>query len=91
MLNFFKTRFGKIEAVQETQRDVATRALKELNAVMAGLEVKPKLSFDPASGEISIELPEQMPDEALALPAPDKVQDSGKADDAAEEKLAEAA
>ncbi|MBU2980875.1 hypothetical protein KO498_03520 [Lentibacter algarum] len=54
----------------ETQRQTVERALAEINAVMGDMDVKPKLSFVPDTGEISLELPEQMPDEALALPAP---------------------
>ena len=47
------------------------RALGEINSVLAELDAKPKLSFDPATGALELELPEQMPDERLALPAPE--------------------
>ncbi len=70
MLNFLfglKGKSGKIV----TQRQTIERALDDLNAVTALMEEKPKISFDPASGAISLSLPEQMPDEALALPAPE--------------------
>ena len=81
MLNFFKNRFGKVEAIRETQRETATRALSELNEILAGLDVKPKLSFDPATGAVELELPDQMPDEALALPAPEVETEKAPAED----------
>lgn len=62
---------GQSEVVAETQRQTIERALTEVNAVLAMMGEKPKVSFDPATGEIGLELPEQMPDEALALPAPE--------------------
>jgi hypothetical protein len=37
---------------------------------MAGLADKPRLTVDMETGELTLDLPEQMPDEALALPAP---------------------
>lgn len=62
---------AKGKVVKETQRQTAERALKELNDVLVGLSERPKLTVDMASGLIEITLPDQMPDEALALPAPD--------------------
>lgn len=71
-------------AVAETQRQTVERALGEVNEIIAALDVKPAVRFDPASGAIALELPEQMPDEALALPAPEP------AEEASEEAPAEA-
>ena len=72
----FKYLFGKVSKAQtETQRQTVERALGEINAIVAGLEVKPKLTFEPSSGVLELALPEQMPDEALALPAPETAQD----------------
>ena len=70
----FKFLFGrKAEDVKvETQREVATRALSELNIVLDGLETKPAIKLDMSSGQIEIDWPDQMPDEALALPAPEE-------------------
>ncbi len=61
----------------EPQRVVVTRALTDLNSILAGLDPKPKITLDPETGAISIDLPVQMPDEALALPAPDAEADAG--------------
>lgn len=68
----FKQLFGKFSAAKrvETQRQTIGRALAEVNEVVSGLAVKPTMTFDPETGEISLSLPDQMPDEALALPAP---------------------
>lgn len=60
---------GKV--VQETQRQTAERSLSELNEILAGLSDRPKVTVDMATGTVEIALPEQMPDEALALPAPE--------------------
>lgn len=70
----FRLIFGKKDndiVTTETQRQIVERALDEINTVMAGLDTKPRITFDPASGEITMDLPVQMPDEAAALPAPD--------------------
>ena len=69
----FKFLFRKkeVEVVKETQRETAERALQELNEVLGGMAVKAKIAVDLESGLLELELPEQMPDEALALPAPE--------------------
>ena len=77
----FKFLFGKKDKapeiiIKETQRETVTRALGEVNEILAGMDVKPKLTFDLEIGLFEIELPEQMPDEALALPAPDASEDA---------------
>jgi hypothetical protein len=72
MLKFLFGAKGKVRTVKETQRNVVERALGEVNAIVALMDEKPKVTFDPATGAISFDLPEQMPDEALALPAPEK-------------------
>jgi len=71
----FKFLFGKKDgkAVQENQRQTVERTLGELNAILGQMAEKPSISIDLNTGALAIELPEQMPDEALALPAPEKV------------------
>jgi len=68
----FKFLFGKksIEAVKETQRETLERAMGEVNAILGAMAVKPKVAVNLETGLIELDLPEQMPDEALALPAP---------------------
>ena len=68
----FKFLFEKMgaKAVVETQRETVNRAVDELNAVLALMGDRPKIAVDLNSGALSVELPDQMPDEALALPAP---------------------
>ena len=62
----------KGKPVVETQRQTATRALSELNDILDGLQEPPKVTIDLANGRIEVALPDQMPDEALALPSPDQ-------------------
>ncbi|WP_390911217.1 hypothetical protein [Pseudosulfitobacter sp. SM2401] len=71
----FKQLFEKFAATKpnETQRETITRALAEVNEVVSGLSVKPMITIDPETGAIELALPDQMPDEALALPAPTDV------------------
>ena len=88
----FKFLFGKTagKAKIETQRDAVARTLEELNSVLALMADKPVVGVDLNSGLITIELPEQMPDEALALPAPEPAAEAeivGE-DDAAEKTAA---
>ncbi|MEY1555383.1 hypothetical protein AB3Y40_07075 [Yoonia sp. R2331] len=70
MFKFLFGQKGTVEAVKETQRQSATRALEELNAVLAGLSDQPRITIAPGETTITIEWPDQMPDEAKALPAP---------------------
>lgn len=82
MFNFlFRGRGQKVEV--ETQRQSFERIISELNAAIDGLSVKPRVTLDPATGHVEFQLPEQMPDEALALPAPEA--EDVAAEDAAEE------
>lgn len=70
MLKFlFGTRGEK--PVIETRRQTFERLVRELNEAIDEIADKPKVTFDPATGHVMFELPEQMPDETLALPAPD--------------------
>jgi len=71
MFEFLKNIASKAGGKPEAQRARVVRALGEINSVLAELDVKPKLSFDPSTGALELELPEQMPDERLALPAPE--------------------
>lgn len=72
----FKFLFGakdsKPEVKRETQRETVMRAQKELNDILAGLSPKAKFTIYPEEGTFTIDLPEHMPDEARALPAPAK-------------------
>lgn len=71
----FKFLFGakdKAPAVkQETQRETVERAQRELNEILATLSPKARITIYPEEGTLTVELPEQMPDEAKALPAPE--------------------
>ncbi|MEP3347802.1 MAG: hypothetical protein ABJN34_02220 [Litoreibacter sp.] len=71
MFKFLFRGRGK-DAVVETQRQSFERIVSELNAAIDGLPVKPRVTLDPATGHVGLQLPEQMPDEALALPAPEE-------------------
>ena len=73
----------------ETQRETIERALGEVNAVLALMADKAKVSVDLNSGLIEVDLPEQMPDEALALPAPTAEEVEEKAEIASEEAAPE--
>lgn len=84
----FKFLFGRRvteDATPETMREQLSRALAEVNGLVAQLDPKPAVTLDPATGEISLALPDQMPDEALALPAPEETTADVAADDAATE------
>ena len=71
MLRFlFGMRPQSEDAAIETQRERLERLIRELNAAIAALPEKPRLIIDPATGELEADLPETLPDEALALPAP---------------------
>lgn len=71
MFEFLKNIVGKAGAKPQTQRETVARALAEINTIVGALEVKPRLVFDVEAGVLELELPEQMPDETLALPAPE--------------------
>lgn len=93
MFNFlFRRKAGsEPEVIPETQRETLTRALEEVNAVIALMDPKPAVTFDPMSGALSLALPDQMPDEALALPAPeDSAGDAQPPETASETPAAEA-
>ncbi len=76
----FKFLLGKVggKAKIETQRDTVARAVEELNSILALMGDKPVVGVNLNTGLISVELPEQMPDEALALPAPEAVEETVK-------------
>ncbi len=63
---------GTKVVVAESQRQIVERALRELNEVLVTLTPKAKITIYPDEGTLSVVLPDQMPDEALSLPAPDK-------------------
>lgn len=104
MLEFLK-RLGGVSAPTqpESQRARFERLVSELNEALDELTEKPAVTVQPDSGHISFDMPEQFPDEALALPKPDRTEatsgekaDSGKgrdarSDEAGDEKDAKAA
>ena len=68
------------EPVPETQRQVFERLQRDLNDAIDGLPEKPKVTLDPATGHIALDLPETLPDEALALPSPEEKPDETAAE-----------
>ena len=70
ILNFFKSNTGETKLLTMRQRFEAAEA--KLNAVLSELTEMPEVSIDSASRTILLTAPEQLPDEALALPAPPK-------------------
>lgn len=77
MFKFIKSRFSRATLVMETQRQTIDRALSEVNEIVGLMLQKPKITIDPQTGTIALDLPEQMPDEALALPAPSDQSEKG--------------
>ena len=73
----FKFLFGQKSgsAKVENQRQTVERALAEVNEIFAKMADKPVVRVDLNTGQIAVDLPDQMPDEALALPAPADVDD----------------
>ena len=63
----------------ETQRETFERLVTELNALLATLPEKPKVTVDPMTGSVEFSTPEQFADEALALPAPEEPADTKEA------------
>ncbi|MEM7471304.1 MAG: hypothetical protein AAF340_08125 [Pseudomonadota bacterium] len=71
----FRFLFGKKPeeaVVKETQRETVERALGEVNEILGAMAVKAKIAVNLETGLLEIDLPEQMPDEALALPKPEE-------------------
>ena len=73
MLNFLFG--GKGKAKNATQREIVETLIKDLNEIVATMADKPKIVVDPNTGALELQLPDQMPDEALALPSPDDGED----------------
>ena len=90
MFKFLFRRKGEVEAVKETQRQTFERALGEVNEILGQLDPKPRVTVDPEAGTIAFELPEQMPDEALALPKPEPEPEPEPAAEVEAEPAAEA-
>jgi len=72
MFDFLKRLRGVPEAAKENQRERFTRLIEELNEAIADLPEKPAVTVTPETGSLSFDLPEQFPDEALALPKPEE-------------------
>lgn len=72
----FKFLFGNKatapEIKRETQRETILRAQAEINEILVQLTPKARITVYPEEGSFTIDLPEQMPDEAKALPAPER-------------------
>lgn len=64
------------EVVIETDRARFARLVNELNEAIDALALKPRVTVEPVSGRVAFETPEQFPDEALALPAPDAAEEA---------------
>lgn len=71
MLKTFFDRLSVRSAPALNQRQIVEKALADLNEVLGAMADRPALTIDMASGRLAIDLPDQMPDEALALPAPE--------------------
>ncbi|MEM8882264.1 MAG: hypothetical protein AAGC82_16865 [Pseudomonadota bacterium] len=82
MLNFLFRGRNKAEPEVkiETQRETFIRLTQELNDAIAKLADKPAVTVEPATGQVSFALPEQFPDEALALPKPETEPETPAAD-----------
>lgn len=89
MFRFMFRRRPTEDAVPETMRQQAERALDEVNAIIGQLDPKPAVTYDPHTGALSIALPDTLPDEALALPAPDDIETT-ETSEAADAKAQEA-
>lgn len=80
----FEFLFGRKPAARktETMRQTAERAVEEINAVLANLPDMPAVTLRAGGKGLDIEWPEQMPDEAKALPAPtaEELADTAEAD-----------
>lgn len=70
MFKFLFARKADTGSVKESQRETLERSIGEINQILTELSDKPKLTIDMKTGNLMMELPEKMPDEALALPAP---------------------
>ena len=67
-------RFARRNRAQpETRRQCVTRLLADLNASLVDLAEKPVITVTPNDGKIGLELPDDLPDERVALPAPEPV------------------
>jgi len=72
---------GAAQVKKETQRETVLRAQKELNEVLTTLSPKARITIVPEEGTVTVQLPEQMPDEAKALPAPKATVEAPKPDE----------
>lgn len=81
MFDFLKRLRGVPSEAKESQRARFERLVEELNAEIAELPEKPAVTITPETGALSFEMPQQFPDEALALPKPDKTDPEPQADD----------
>jgi hypothetical protein len=90
MFDFLKRLRGIPEEIKEGQRARFERLITELNEAIADLPEKPAVTITPESGTLSFDLPEQFPDEALALPKPDAEAAAGDASEAEGENKGEA-
>lgn len=76
IFNFLKSSSGRSNAV--TMRQRFEEAQSELNAVLADLPEMPTVNIYVKARMLNLDAPDQFPDEALALPAPEKAVDETK-------------
>ena len=71
MFNFlFGKKTKKAEKKPETHRETIIRAQEEINNILSTLTPKATITINPEQGTLTINLPDHMPDEPKALPAP---------------------
>ena len=90
MFDFLKRLRGVPSEIKESQRARFERLVEELNAEIAELPEKPAITITPETGALSFDMPEQFPDESLALPKPETAASSAQAEDAEETEKEEA-
>lgn len=88
MFDFLKRLRGLPEEAEESQRARFERLVADLNDAIAELPEKPAVTVMPVTGGLAFEMPEQFPDEALALPKPED-EEGPEADAAASADSAE--
>ena len=77
MLNFLFR--GKSKAKRVSQHETVKTLIEDLNEIIGTMADKPKIVVDPNSGALELQMPDQMPDEALALLSRDDAEDKQSA------------
>jgi hypothetical protein len=68
IFKFFRSDSGEAKVLSMRAR--FELAVADMNAVLAGMGEMPKMTIDANARKIEFSVPDQFPDEALALPAP---------------------